>query len=244
MIDIFENISPRWKNAVKTYASDVWNKRDIDKARKLYNDKALLFSRSYRLALEKHYREKGMNVYRGTLDGKMQEWLQRQYALRDTLPGIIEQRQTEIVQKEIERFKNDESYTAQQMLNKIYEAKENENVYKVFSFKDHFKNKSEQIGDENAYDLGTKINEGIITQFSDRYYWRTQKDTRVRSTHQQLADKCFLFNDPPTEKLLNGKSYTGNPGAISWGCRCWAEIAPARAKVRRHYVVYEKKKKN
>jgi uncharacterized protein with gpF-like domain len=239
MIDIFENIAPRWKNAVKAYAFDLWNKRDIIKAREIYDKKALLFSRTYRLTLEKYYREKGMNVYRGTLDGKVNDWLQRQYALRDTLPAVIEQRQTEIVQKEIDRFRNDESYTAQQMLNKIYEAKENENVYKVFSFKDHFKDRSEQIGDENAYDLGTKINEGIITQFSDRYYWRTQRDRRVRNTHRQLADKCFLFSDPPTEVSKNGKRYTGNAGT-NFGCRCWAEIADKRAKPRRGYIVYEK----
>lgn len=242
MIDIFENIAPRWKNATREYALALWNKKDITEAKKAFNKKALLFSRSYRLELERYYAGKGMKIFRGTLDGKVNEWLVQQYALRDTLPIAIAQRQDQLVQKEIERYRNDESYQAQQMLNKIYDAKENENVYKVFSFKDHFKSKSEQIGDDNAYDLGTKINEGIITQFSDRYYWRTQKDKRVRSTHRKLANKCFLFADPPTEVLLSGKRHTGNPGT-AYGCRCWAEIAPARAKVLRHHVVYEEKRK-
>jgi len=240
MNDIFENIAPFWKNATRDYASALWNKRDITQAQKAFDKKALLFSRSYRLALEKYYAGKGMNVFKGTLTGKVNEWLVQQSALRDTLPIAIAQRQDQIVQKEIERYKNDESYTAQQMLNKIYSAKENENVYKVFSFKDHFKSRSEQIGDDNAYDLGTKINEGIITQFSDRYYWRTQRDRRVRSTHRQLANKCFLFSDPPTEVLKSGKRYTGNPGAISYGCRCFSEIAGKRAKPLRKYIVYEK----
>jgi len=239
MIDIFENIAPRWKNAVKAYAFSLWNKRDITKAQKAFNSKALLFSRSYRLALEKYYREKNIKVFSGTLDGKVNEWLQQQYALRDTIPQAIESRQNDLLQKEIERLKNNESYTAQEALNKIYEAKENETVYKVFSFKDNFQKKSEQIGDENAYDLGMKINEGIITQFSDRYYWRKQKDRRVRNTHRQLADKCFLFADPPTEVSKSGKKHTGNPGT-AWGCRCWAEMAGKRAKPLRGYIVYEK----
>jgi hypothetical protein len=238
MIDIYNNINRFWQNAVKDYALALWNKRDIIKAGKRYDEKALLFSRTYRLALEKHYRNKGMKVYVGTLDGKVKDWLIRQEALKDTLKVIAEDRQNKLVEDEIERLK--ETKDARAMINKLYDAKANENVYKVFSFKDHFKNRSEQIGDENAYDLGTKINEGIITQFSDRYYWRTQRDRRVRSTHRQLADKCFLFDDPPTEVLKSGKRYTGNPGSISWGCRCWAEIAENRVKPKRRYIVYQK----
>lgn len=239
MIDIFENISPQWQRAVRIYASSIWKKRDILKSRELFDKRALLFSRTYRLELEKYYKEKGMNVYRGTLDGKINEWLLRQQALADTLPQAIETRQTEIVQREIEKLRKDDSYTSQQMLNKLYDAKENENVYKVFSFKDNYEKRSEQIGDENAYDLGTKINEGIIEQFSDRYYWRTQRDKRVRNTHRQLSNKCFLFSDPPTEVLKSGKRHTGNPGT-AWGCRCFAEVAGKRAKPLRGYIVYER----
>lgn len=247
MIDIFKNIAPRWQRATRDYALAIWNKRDIITARKKYNKQAFLFSRTYRHELEKYYREKNINVYHGTLDGKVNEWLMEQQALADTLPHAIEQRQNEIVQREIEKYRYDESYTAQQFLNKIYDAKENENVYKIFSFKDNFQKRSEQIGDENAYNLGTKINEGIIQQLSDRYYWRTQRDRRVRNTHRQLGrlsdnGKCFLFTDPPTEELLSGKKHTGNPGT-AWGCRCWAELAPKRAKVLRHHIVYEKKEK-
>ena len=239
MIDIFEQYAPRWSNAVKAYALDVWQNNDSDDARETYNRKALLFSRAYRRALERHYAEKGMRIYRGTLDGKVNDWLASQYALRDTLPIMIETRQGELLTREINRLKNDESATAQKLLNKIYDAKENENVYKVFSFAGSYKDKAEQIGDENAYDLGTKINEEIIGQFSDRYFWRTQRDRRVRDTHRQLADTCFLFSDPPTEVMRNGTRHTGNPGS-AWGCRCWADVADKKTKPKRGFKAYER----
>lgn len=236
MINIFEKYAPQWRRAIRDYARALWNNADMQDARELFNSRARLFSRRYRYALEAHYAAKQMRVYRGTLDGKVKEWLTIQSALRDTLKDTIKDRQNEIVQKEIIRLQKDTSYTAQEALNKIYDARENENVYKVFSFDDNYKDRAEQIGDENAYALGTIINEGIIKEFSDRYIWATQRDRKVRKTHRKLQDKCFLFEDPPTEVFKNGKTHTGNPGT-AWGCRCWAEIPTKPVKPLRHYKV-------
>lgn len=238
MIDIFEKFAPRWRQAVRDYARAVWNDEDDDDARAAFDSRARLFSKRYRHALEAHYAAKGMRVYRGTLDGKVKEWLNVQYALRDTLKDTVKDRQNEIVQKEIARLQKEKSYTAQEALNKIYEAREGENVYKVFSFGDHYKDRAEQIGDDNAYALGTVLNEGIIKEFSDRYIWATQRDKRVRKTHRKLQGKCFLFDDPPTEILKSGKTHTGNPGT-AWGCRCWAEIPAKPVKPLRGYEVKE-----
>lgn len=238
MVDIFEKYAPRWRQAVRDYARAVWNDEDDDDARDEFDSRARLFSKRYRHALEAHYAAKGMRVYRGTLDGKVKEWLTVQAALRDTLKDTVKDRQNVIVQREIERLQKDNSYTAQEALNKIYEAREGENVYKVFSFGDHYKDRAEQIGDDNAYMLGTTLNEGIIKEFSDRYIWSTQRDKRVRKTHRKLQGKCFLFDDPPTEILKSGKTHTGNPGT-AWGCRCWAEIPTKPVKPLRHYEVHE-----
>lgn len=238
MIDIFKQLAPRWRMAVREYARAIWNREDMDDARGSFNLRAHIFSRRYRRSLEQHYAAKGMRVYRGTLDGKVREWLTVQYALRDTLQETVKDRQNIIVQREIERLQKDNSYTAQEALNKIYEAREGENVYKVFSFSKHYKDRAEQIGDENAYTLGTTLNEGIIQEFSDRYIWATQRDKRVRTTHRKLRGKCFLFDDPPTEVFKNGKTHTGNPGT-AWGCRCWAEIPTKPCKPLRHYEVHE-----
>jgi hypothetical protein len=238
MLDIFEKFAPSWRRTVRDYARAVWNDDDDDDARDEFNSRARLFSKRYRHALERHYAAKGMRVYRGTLDGKVKEWLTVQYALRDTMKETVKGRQNEIVQKEIARLQKDKSYAAQEALNKIYEAREGENVYKVFSFGEHYKDRAEQIGDDNAYALGTELNEGIIQEFSDRYIWSTQRDKRVRKTHRKLQGKCFLFDDPPTEILKSGKTHTGNPGT-AWGCRCWAEIPVKPVKPLRHYEVKE-----
>ena len=217
MIDIFEQYAPRWKTAVREYARAVWNDEDTIDARAEYDSRARLFAKRYRHALEQHYASKGMRVYRGTLDGKVKEWLSVQYALRDSIPEMVKDRQNEIVQREIARLQKEKSYTAQEALNKIYEAREGENVYKVFSFADNYKDKAEQIGDDNAFALGTSINEGIIKEFSDRYIWTTQRDKRVRQTHRKLSGKCFLFDDPPTTVTKSGREHKGNPGT-DWGC--------------------------
>jgi hypothetical protein len=238
MIDIFEQYAPRWRSAVRAYARAVWNDEDDSDARAYFNSRARLFSKRYRRALEQHYAAKGMRVYRGTLDGKVKEWLNVQFALRDTMKEMVKDRQNVIVQREIERLQKQKDYTAQEALNKIYAAREGENVYKVFSFGEHYKDRAEQIGDENAYALGTTLNEGIIKEFSDRYIWMTQRDKRVRKTHRKLQGKCFLFDDPPTEIFKNGKTHTGNPGT-AWGCRCWAEIPTKPVKPLRGYEVKE-----
>lgn len=239
MIDIFEKYAPQWRRAVRDYARAVWENDDDAVARDEYDATARIFARRYRFALEKHYAARGMKVYRGTLDGKVRDWLNSQAALRESMNEMVLNRQNEIVQKEIARLMKDNSYTAQEALNKVYEAREGENVYKVFSFKDYYRDKAEQIGDENAYNLGTAINEGIIKEFSDRYVWTTQRDKRVRSTHKQLQSKCFLFVDPPTEVFRSGKTHVGNPGT-AWGCRCYAAIPIKPTKPLRGYKVYER----
>lgn len=238
MTDVFEQLAPQWKNAVKVYALSVWTGKNLDDARLLYDAKAAKFAKRYRRTLEAYYAEKGMRVYRGTLDGKVKEWLSKQTALRDTLPQAIQDRQQGLVEKEIERLRVSESPDAQKMLNKLYDARKGENVYKVFSFAEGYEAKAEQIGEENAFNLGTDINETIIKQLSDIYIWRTQRDRAVRYTHRKLADKCFLFDDPPTEVSKSGKVHTGNPGS-AWGCRCFAEIPTKKIKPLRKFVVHE-----
>lgn len=239
MIDVFEKYAPRWRRVVRDYALRVWDDNADEDARLDYDLKASLFARSYRRALENHYKEKGIKVYRGTLDGKMKGWLDNQQAMRDTLANLVKTRQSELVAKEIERLRTAKDPDAQKMLNKLYEAKEGENVYKVFSFAEHFEDKAEQIGDDNAYELGREINETVIKQHSEVYIWDTQRDKKVRETHRKLRGKCFRFDDPPTTVTKSGKEHTGNPGT-DWGCRCFATIPAKPQKPLRGYKVYER----
>jgi hypothetical protein len=237
MNNIFERFAPRWRQAVSIFANKIWVGDDDEKSEEEFEQKAVLFSRAYRHAMEAHYRAKRMDVYRGTLDGWVFEWIKKQNALKDTLKVIVQDKQDKLVKKEIELLKSTQD--PQAMIDRLYKAKENETVYKVFSFKDNFKNLSEQYGEESAYDLGTGINERIIQNFSDKYFWNTQHDKKVRDTHRQLYKKIFLFADPPTTVDKYGKRHTGNPGS-DYGCRCWADVAPEREKALRGYIVYER----
>ena len=238
--NIFDKFVPMWRNTVSRYARNIWNGIDDDKSNETYDKKALYFSREYRHELEKYYREKGMKVYSGTLDGTVWEWLKKQQALKDTLKVITSDKKNTLIEKEIEKLRDTKD--AQAMVDKLYDVKKGETVYKVFSFSENFKDLAEQHGEEAAFDLGTGINERIIQHFSDRYFWRHQKDKRVRFTHFKLGDLCFLFADPPTTIDKYGNVHKGNPGT-DFGCRCWADIAPEREKVLRNYKVYENEHK-
>jgi SPP1 gp7 family putative phage head morphogenesis protein len=48
------------------------------------------------------------------------------------------------------------------------------------------------------------------------YTWRTVGDERVRPTHRDVADKQFLWSNPP---LVTGGNHPGE----DYQCRCWAE---------------------
>lgn len=237
MIDIFEKYAPRWRSAVTRFARAIWHGDDDEKAELVYDSQAWRFSREYRHALENHYKEKGINVYRGTIDGYVKEWLRKQEAMKDTLRVIADEKKDKLYADEMERLKKEKD--PQAMIDRLFDAKENEKVYKVFSFKDNFEAAACQYGDENAYDLGTGINERIIQHYTDRYFWRSQKDRRVRNTHEQLEGKCFLFTDPPTTIDKYGNRHTGNPGT-DYGCRCFADPAPEREKVLKGHVVRDR----
>lgn len=236
--NIFKKYSIQWQNAVARYARLLWTNSMTRKADEHYNKQAISFSKQYRYELEKYYAEKNMRVYSGTLDGYVNEWLNKQQALKETLKVVADEKQGNLVKKALSELKDTKD--TQAVIDKLYGAKENETIYKIFSFKDNFEKFARQQGDEEAYNLGTGMNEGIIKQYSDRYFWRTQKDKRVRNTHMQLAGKCFLFSDPPTTIDKYGRREAGNPGVIGFGCRCFADPAPEREKPLRGYVVYER----
>jgi uncharacterized protein with gpF-like domain len=235
--DIFNKYLPMWRSAVSKYARNIWYGIDDEESNNIYDNKAIHFSRQYRHALEKYYAERNMKVYHGTLDGTVWEWLKKQQALKDTLKVIAQDKKNILVENEIEKLKKTKD--AQAMIDKLYDAKKGETIYKVFSFKDNLKALAEQRGEEESYSLGTDVSQKIIQHFSDRYFWRTQKDRKVRNVDRQLEGLCFQFADPPTCVSKYGKRQIGNPG-IKPGCRCWSDIAPKKEKALKNYVVHEK----
>ncbi|EKR62446.1 phage protein F-like protein [Leptospira weilii str. 2006001853] len=54
------------------------------------------------------------------------------------------------------------------------------------------------------------------------YYWRSQKDSRVRDTHAHVADKFYTWDSPPLVNRKGGLQARLAPGD-DYRCRCWAE---------------------
>ncbi|MFA6282181.1 MAG: hypothetical protein WCY05_06760, partial [Candidatus Omnitrophota bacterium] len=120
MQNIFEKLAPRWRYAVSRYARAIWTGRTDQKTEWDYDNHALHFAREYRNSLEKHYREKNMNVYRGTLDGWINEWLRKQEALKSTLKVIADEKQNNLIEKALEELKDKKD--AQKVIDKLYDA--------------------------------------------------------------------------------------------------------------------------
>jgi len=238
--DVFKKFAPRWKNAVRRFASAVWRKAPAKETDARYWKEADLFAREYRHALEQYYDRKGIKVYRGTIDGKVAEWMRRQVATQETIRVIAQAKKEKLAAEEFEKLTKDKYADVQKTLRKIYGLQRGENLTRGFSFGANFEKKAEQVGDEEAFAFGLRINEAVLKQNGDRYFWRTQQDSRVRNTHEQLNEKCFLFDDPPTTIDKYGNIHTGNPGT-DWGCRCFADIAPDRERPLLRYRVHEKK---
>lgn len=246
MTDVFKRLAPRWRAVVRKYALDIWKKRDEEKADDYFVTQAELFARRYKYDLRRYYENKDIKIYKGTIDGKAQEWLHRQAATRESLKTIAQGKQDKLVAEEFAKLTKSKSADAQKMLNRMFAAREGESVYKVFSFADNFEARAEQIGEETAFELGRDINEAVMSNNSDIYEWHNQGDARVRSTHKDapegLGGLVFLFSDPPTTIDVYGHTHTGNPGT-AWGCRCFADEAPKGVKPKRGFIVREKKSK-
>ena len=246
MTDIFKALAPRWRRVVRDYALTIWKQKDTPKTFEKFNTQAGLFALRYKRDLELYYKNKELNVYRGTIEGKVNDWLTRQSATVDTLKVIALAKKDKLIGDEFAKLASQQGADVQKTLNKIYDVKAGENVYRAFSFGENFEARAEQIGEENAFELGREINEAVLSENSDLYTWVNQHDNRVRESHKNaprgLGGLVFLFSDPPTTIDIYGNRFTGNPGT-PWGCRCIADTAPKGAKPKRHYTVTEKKPK-
>lgn len=54
------------------------------------------------------------------------------------------------------------------------------------------------------------------------YFWRSQKDSRVRDTHSHVADKYYTWDSPPLVNRKGDLAAHAEPGDEP-RCRCWRE---------------------
>jgi hypothetical protein len=135
---------------------------------------------------------------------------------------------------------SDSKTRVQKVIDNLYltpQQQETQSVFKIYSFSEHMKKRADQIGDQNAYNFGSDINNAVLRDNGDKYEWRNQQDKKVRPTHRNtkkgLGGKTFLFSDPPTEMDRYGNKHTGNPGS-AWGCRCYG--VPSNKKPRLNFI--------
>lgn len=242
MISVFEQFAPKYKKIVRKFALTVWKWGSQSAASRkgeteLYK-KADTFRMRYERALKEYYREKEIRIWPGTIKAKGQEWLREQKSLTQTIKVVADAKKNKLAAEEFEKLRAESPGDIQKILNRIYlspKARESgENVFGVFSFEDEMTKKAEQIGEDAAFDLGTKINNAVIGDLGDRYVWRTQEDKRVRKTHRKLNGKTFLWTNPPTTIDKYGNRHTGHVGT-DYGCRCYAEPSKAAPKI--DYIV-------
>jgi hypothetical protein len=227
LIDIFKRLAPSYSAIVKKLALDVWYERaDME----TFLERAERFKVRYERELAAYYRKKKYPFRPSEIRDLADEWLADQITLYGNVEEIASKKKNDLQEKlnEIQDTKREE---VSQLIQK---AKRHEGgVARVVSFSDNLQKKSEQLGEEQAFELATKINHAVVEDISGVYIWKSQNDSRVRATHRKLAGKIFAYDDPPTTIDKYGHTHTGHPGT-DWGCRCWEE--PAKGKPLRGYI--------
>lgn len=240
MINVFKKHAPEYQRLVRRFALETWkgkgDKRDFFR-------KAELFKRKYENDLRAHYAEEGVKIYPRTIVEKANAWYHRQEATIETIETLALAKKENVTAELFEKLKGEKSAEAQKLINKIYlhpkDIAAGAEVWKVYSFKDNLEDRAEQIGEQEAFDLGSDINHAVVQHIGDTYRWNTQHDLLVRWTHEQLDKKTFSYDDPPTTIDQYGRRHTGHCGT-DWGCRCFE--TPSKEKPLLHFIVRQAKK--
>jgi hypothetical protein len=221
LIDIFKRLAPSYANIVRRLGIDVWYDRaDFD----TFIDAAERFKRRYERELAEHYRKMNYPFRLSEIRDLADEWLADQVTIFGKVQEVADEKKNDL-QNKLNESKDAKREEVSQL---IQEARRHEGgIARVVSFSDNLEKRSEQIGEDQAFELATKINHHVVEKLSGVYLWKTQEDNRVRKTHRKLANKIFAYDDPPTTIDKYGHTHTGNPGT-DWGCRCWEEAAKGK----------------
>ncbi len=240
MINVFEKLAPSYKRLVRKYALDIWKDRLTKQKEKEFLKSAENFKKRYQRELIKHYQNEDIKIHYGTITAKANQWLVDQRSLLDSIKVIAKGKKEKLTTELFEKLRTDQTGDVQKQINKLYltekDIKSGEEVYRVFSFADNLAKKAEQLGEENAFELGKDINHAVISGLNDRYEWQTQQDKHVRKTHKKLNKKTFLYSNPPKTIDKYGNIHVGAPGT-DWGCRCYE--VPSNSKPLLNYVARE-----
>jgi len=240
MIDVFKKHEKPYQRIVRRFAIDIWKNRATKETYHDFFMRAFSFRNRYERDLIQYYREKNIKIFPGTIRAKADQWYKDQQNLVETVQAITHIKKENIKAELFDEYVKTKSPKVQKLLNDLYlnksEKEAGVSVLRVYSFSDNLLKKAEQLGSQSAYDLGSDINESVLSENYEAYDWNTQEDSRVRRTHRKLNKKTFLYSDPPTTIDKYGREHTGHTGT-DWGCRCFA--TPPTGKPKLNYVVRE-----
>ena len=237
MINVFEKLAPRYQRIVKSYARMTWLDKGSQELDVRFMAHASKFSLEYQRELTRWYKRIGVKIYPGTIHTRAAQWLEDQEALQQTIKAIALSKKEVIKDDLISQLSKSPSIKTQRLIDNLYltpKQRETQQVYKVFSFKDNFLRRANQLGEQAAFDLGSDINNAVISEVSTTYAWQSQEDSLVRKTHRKLNGKIFSFDSDPTTISRYGHVHTGPPGT-DFGCRCYAVMK--KGKPRLNFVV-------
>lgn len=234
MINIFKRHAPAYKRLVRRFALSVW---DGDPDRDEFFERADRYRRKYESDLIDYYRNRRIRIFPGTIREKGRQWLIDQGALADTIEVLASAKKNDLTNELFAKVRETQSADVKKLLSQVLlseaDRRRGAEVYKVFSFGDNLGRKAEQLGEQQAFELGADINHDVVASLGDTYDWNTQEDSRVRATHRKLNKKTFAYVDHPTTVDKAGHTHQGPPGS-DYGCRCWE--SPGTGKPRKNYV--------
>lgn len=229
MIDVFERLAPTYGRILRKFAIDVWyDRQDVGE----FLGKAEYFRRRYVNDLKRYFEKLGVKFSPKRLEELSNNWLIDQATTSRKIVTLSDLKKGKIA-ADLSDLDEEKKKEVQDLLKGDLQPGK---VAPVVAFSDNLQARAVQIGEEAAFTLGRELNHDTVKQNSDVYEWITQGDSRVRRTHQRLANRLFSYNSPPTTIDKYGHRHTGNPGT-DWGCRCYE--VPANGKPLLNFVVKE-----
>lgn len=222
MINLFEKFTPSFQNIVRKYATDCWYGRESEKD---FLKRVTNFRKKFERELITFYRNKGLRVSQKEIENLSLQWQAEQLNLAHSIKKDMRKKESKVLEEKKKQIKKEQT----DLYQKASKAKKKDFVAVLSpmtagQLDSNFLKKSNQIGEESAFDFISKINNKILSDNSDKgvFRWVTQGDNAVRPTHRKLDKKIFAWNDLPQ---IDGE--TVEPGS-QWGCRCYGEITTGK----------------
>lgn len=220
MINIFKKFTPSFQNIVRKYAIDVWYNRENEKD---FLKRVTDFRKRFERELTAYYKSRGLRIDYREIENLALQWQAEQLALAHSIKKDMRKKETKVIEEKKEEIHKEQKELYEEAAKTGKKKKDFVSVVTPLTagrLDSDFLKKSNQIGEESAFDLVSKINNQIILDNSATgvFRWKTQGDSHVRETHRKLENKIFAWNNLPK---IDGQEV--EPGS-QWGCRCYGEI--------------------